>query len=146
MTIEKKVAVLPQGQSRDQTPVSEVFSQHDQALIEHKAALSEAKLVSVHSLPLELQRAVQVLSDTYTKLDLRVETTLKSAGNDFIAALPEVEGCELELRHLVAVLIGGLRSSASETKSQSVLLHLAFQDEDDLTQQLLSKLETEGNT
>jgi hypothetical protein len=86
----------------------------------------------------QLQRAVQVLSDTYETLDLRIETTIGAAEHDFIAALPEVEDHEAELRHFVSVLIADMRVAAGQNHSQPVVLHLAFRGEDDLTQQILT--------
>lgn len=95
----------------------------------------------IDSLPPDLQRAVQILCETYEDLDLRIETTLANAANDFITALSEVDGHEDELRKLVVQLLQNLRSTAETTEFQPVILQLSYKNENELTQQLLSKLE-----
>ena len=145
MIAVNKNAVLPIGQDSDDESIAEVFNQHDQALVAHVVSLSVTASISLQSLPPELQRAVQVLCDTYETLDLRVETTLAAAENDFITALSEVEGRETELRQLVALLVNDLRQTTSAAESSPVLLCLAFQDENDLARQLLESLETTGD-
>jgi hypothetical protein len=133
---EKQNAAVPVEQSSDDISINEMFHQHDQALIAHEAVIPAA--VAMQSLPPELQRAIQVLSDTYEALDLRIETTFGNAGNDFIGALPEIEGYEVELQQFVDVLIDDIRHTANRANTQSVLLHLSFQDKNDLTEQMLS--------
>lgn len=141
MESDKKNAVLPQGKD-EEIFIDEVFEQHDQALVEHGKAVSEVEPTTVHSLPPDLQRAVQALCDTYETLDLRVEATISQAADTFITALSEVEGHETELRKLVALLLSGLRQSTDMTEGQPVAIQLSFDDEDDLTRQVLSKFET----
>lgn len=99
---------------------------------------------AVREIPPELRRAVQALCDTYDSLDLRLETTLFAAEEDVLAALPEVENCKADLRRLISLLIRDLRHGTDGSQSQRVLLRLSFQDEADLTQQLLSHFEAEG--
>jgi len=92
-----------------------------------------------------LQRAVQVLCDTYETLDLRIETTLANAANDFVTALSEVDGHEDELRKLVAQLLQNLHRTAETTEAQQVILQLSYKNEDELTQQILSTLKIGGD-
>lgn len=94
------------------------------------------------SLPPELRRIAESLCDTYDALDLRIETTLAAAADDFIAALPEMKGREAELRQFVALLTDDLRMKAGGAHSRPVLLRLSFQSENDLLRQL--SLKTEG--
>jgi hypothetical protein len=109
-------------------------------MIERLAAASRAMPVTEQSLPPELQRVVQILCEAYETLDLRIETTLVAAEDDFLAALPEIAEHETDVRQFVALLVDDLRLTVHGASSQSVLLRLAFQDEDDLTQQLLSNM------
>lgn len=141
MAKEKNNAVLPQGED-DNISIDEVFKRHDQALVEHGKPASESEPASILPLPPELQRAVQVLCDTYETLDLRVEATMSQAADTFITALSEVEGHEAELRKLVTLLLSGLRQTADMADAQPVAIQLSFDDESDLTWQVLSKLET----
>ena len=142
MTPRKKNAVLPQTRDDGEISVTEVFERYDQALIEQGPPAPVP--FSIQSLPPELQRAVQALCDTYETLDLRVETTLAAAENDFIAALSEVEGCEAELRQLISLFIGDLRLAARTAKLQAVVLRLSFRDENDLAKQILSAIHGSG--
>jgi len=141
---EKKNVALPEGRDEDLS-IDEIFKQHDHTLIEHAAITPETKLLPVHSLPPELQRAVQVLCDTYETLDLRIETTLANAANDFVTALSEVDGHEDELRKLVAQLLQNLHRTAETTEAQQVILQLSYKNEDELTQQILSTFEIGGD-
>jgi hypothetical protein len=137
---EKNKVVLSQYKG-DDISMDEVFERHDQALIEHAAVMPETKPFPVHSLSPELQRAVQALCDTYETLDLRIETTLANAANDFVTALSEVDGHEAELRKLVAQLIQSLHRTPETADSQQVILQLSYKNEDELMQQILSTLE-----
>ncbi len=144
MAKEKKDIALPEGRDED-ISIDEIFQQHDQVLAEHGKVAPEAELVPVHSLPPDLQRAVQALCDTYETLDLRIETTLAKAANDFVAALSEVDGHEDELRKLVARLLQNLHRTAETKESQQVILQMSYKNEDELTQQILSTLEIGGD-
>lgn len=144
MVIQKKDAVLSLGQDGEDTSIAEVFARHDQALVVHGISASEALPTPLRSLPPELQRAVQVLCETYETLDLRIETTLVAAADDFVTALNEVEGHEVELRQMVALLISDLNQSGGNPQAQQILLRLIFQNEDDLAQQMSSIVETQG--
>lgn len=139
MAKEKKDIALPE--CRDENiSIDEVFEQHDHALIEHATVTPETKPVPVHSLPPDLQRAVQALCDTYETLDLRIETTFADAANDFVTALSEVGGHEDELRKLVAQLLQNLHRTAEISELQQVILQVSYKNEDELTQQILSTL------
>jgi hypothetical protein len=113
-------------------------------MIEQGQAVSETAPSMIQSLPPELERIVRVLCDTYEELDLRIETTLGAAENDFLAALPEIEGHETELRRMVTLLIDDLGSAINGMKFQPVLLRLTFHDEGELTEQLLTNLDIQG--
>ena len=114
-------------------------------MIERRLAATAASPYITHSLPPGLERAVQILCNTYETLDLRIETTLAAAETDFLAALPEIDTHKTELKEFVGVLIRDLRAQANGAQSQPVLLRLSFQDEGDLTQQILSTINTNGD-
>lgn len=88
----------------------------------------------------DLQRAVQVLCDTYEAIDLRIETTLGKAEADFLAALPEVKNYEDELRQLVGLLMADVRKTlhGEAISTEPLLLRFTYQDQQDLVEQLIS--------
>jgi hypothetical protein len=110
---------------------------------EAQRAVKEAP-VATRTLPIEMQRVLQVLCDTYHTLDLRIETTLGAAEQDFLAALPEIEGYDNELRQLVKMFLLDLRRTVTGTEAQPVLLRLAFENETDLAEQFLAYTEMQG--
>ncbi|MDE1900560.1 MAG: hypothetical protein KGI37_02810 [Alphaproteobacteria bacterium] len=113
-------------------------------MIECRLAASKAP-VTIEPPPSELRRVVQILRDTYETLDLRIETTLAAAGNDFLAAMPEIETHREEMRQFIISLIDNLRPQIDGTLSQPILLYLAFHDEYDLAQPFPSHAQNKGS-
>lgn len=109
------------------------FSERSVAL----AAANRGATITIQSLPPALQSAVHALCEAYEILDLRIETTFAAAERDFLAAVPEVKKHETEIRQLVAVLIADLRQAVPAVPDQPVLLRFAYQDKEDLVEQLL---------
>lgn len=98
-----------------------------------------SKDVTEQTLSPGLQRAVQILSATYETLDLRIETTLGAAEADFFKALPEIQNHKEELRQFITFLLSDLRlEGLTPGSEQPLFIRFAFQDEDDLIEQLLS--------
>lgn len=85
----------------------------------------------------------RALSAAFEMLDLQIETTLQTAEDDFAAALPELREFEAELRRFAALLIADLRRSRAN--GHSIMLRLAFDDEDDLTEQMHNLLQQQGD-
>ena len=136
-----RIALLSDGQEGDNTSLAHTLSKHSQFVAEHRAAVvvrDSAEEATTKSLAPELQRAVQALCDTYEALDLRIETTLGAAEADFLAALPEISGCEAEMRHLVAILIADVRVAAGNLPDTPLLLRFAYQNKGELVEQILS--------
>ena len=104
------------------------------------ATVSPAIAATEKTLSPNLRRAVQILCDTYDAIDLRIETTLGKAENDFVAALPEVQGCDEELRELADLLIEDVRNTlqGQAISTQPLLLRFTYQDQNDLVTQLVS--------
>ncbi len=86
----------------------------------------------------EVQRAAAALWAAYESLDLEVITTLRDAEQDLLAAMPDLNGYENEIRQLVAELTIDLRTNFYQLDDQPVRLRFAYQGEKDLIGQLLS--------
>jgi hypothetical protein len=135
----KTVTSPPVGLKSDETSLDTVSAEHEQALALHrlKNAIQNTE-ITTQSLPLELQRVVQILCDTYEAIDLRIETTFGTAETDFLSAMPEVKGHEVELLQLVRLLMADLKTTIHTELDHPLLLRFTYQDKVDLVEQLLS--------
>ena len=104
---------------------------------------SASGIAPAPGLPDDLYAAVRALCEIYQKLDLQIETTPASAERDVIAALPEMAGQETAVRRLVAHVMRDMRLSLAKAETDPILLRIAFEDENDLAQQLMPLMEGE---
>jgi len=83
-------------------------------------------------------RAAMAMADAYEALDIEVITTLQNAAEDFLAALPIIDGYEDEIRQMAIELVADMCSRFEAYPHQNLRLRFAYQNEADLVDQLLS--------
>lgn len=86
-----------------------------------------------------LQRAVEALWANFEALDLELITTPADAEEDFLAAIPAIDGVEDDIRQLVRELVEDIRMNFNTASDAPMRLRFAYQNKDELIEQILPR-------